>query len=381
MRIAFVAPFGMGQKTTVWARTLPLAAGLALRAHDVRVVVPPWDSPRESGTVLLHKQVEVTRVSIQGGLLPTLGRMQWRVREFRPEIVHIVKPRAFAGLTQVLELLQREALGAGPVVLLDADDWEQAWTPALKAPAWLARFLAWQEEWGFRRCDGITAASQWLWRRAQICAPRVPRLYLPNGADPADAPVASRRRDAAPTVLWATRFAETSPAWMAACWTALKASVPACRLWIVGSSIEPHWDRPFRQALADAGADPAAVQWLGFVPRAELKALYARAHCVIAPARASAENLAKCSVKLLDSVRFGTRCVASDVGEQARFRAWPNVTLVEPTADAAAFAAAVAAALRPPAASAAARGARNALPTWPELAAHLERFYRQRLAR
>ena len=372
MRIAFVAPFGMGQKTTVWARTLPLAAGLALRAHDVRVVVPPWDSPRESGTVLLHKQVEVTRVSIQGGLLPTLGRMQWRVREFRPEIVHIVKPRAFAGLTQVLELLQREALGAGPVVLLDADDWEQAWTPALKAPAWLARFLAWQEEWGFRRCDGITAASQWLWRRAQICAPRVPRLYLPNGADPADAPVASSVRDAAPTVLWATRFAETSPDWLAACWTALKASVPACRLWIVGSSIEPHRDRPFRQALADAGADPAAVQWLGFVPRAD---------CVIAPARASAENLAKCSVKLLDSVRFGTRCVASDVGEQARFRAWPNVTLVETTADADAFAAAVAAALRPTAASAAARGARNALPTWPELAAHLERFYRQRLAR
>ena len=34
-RIAFVAPFGLGQKTTVWARTLPLARYLAAQGHTV----------------------------------------------------------------------------------------------------------------------------------------------------------------------------------------------------------------------------------------------------------------------------------------------------------------------------------------------------------
>ncbi len=42
-------------------------------------------------------------------------------------------------------------------------------------------FLDWQEEWGIRHADGITAASRWLVERAKAYAPETPILYLPNG--------------------------------------------------------------------------------------------------------------------------------------------------------------------------------------------------------
>ena len=88
-----------------------------------------------------------------------------RNRAPQADIIHIVKPHAHAGLVQWL-LWQRQRrqtspagarhrrLGAG----LGADQ-------PLSWP--VARFLAWQEEWGIRHADGITAASRWLEARAQ----------------------------------------------------------------------------------------------------------------------------------------------------------------------------------------------------------------------
>ncbi len=48
-RLCFVAPFGLRQKTTIWARTLPLAQQLVARGWSATIVIPPWDSPQDSG--------------------------------------------------------------------------------------------------------------------------------------------------------------------------------------------------------------------------------------------------------------------------------------------------------------------------------------------
>lgn len=376
MRIVFVAPFGMGQKTTVWARILPLATQLVLDVHKVQLVVPPWDCPEEGGTVLHHQGVPIHRVSIRGGLGPTLLRMQRHIQAFRADVIHIVKPRAHAGLCQFLAVWQRRlTLGTRPLLLLDADDWEQAWTPQLRAGPVPARFLAWQEEWGLRHCDGVTVASQWLWRRVQAYAPRVPRLYLPNGSDPQEQGRASVS-PARPVILWITRFVETTPAWMADFWTALRKGLPGCRLWVVGAPIQTGLDLAFRNALQADTQGALDIEWMGYVERDRLKDLYARASCTIAPARESAANLAKCSVRMLDSVHFGLHCIASRVGEQTRFGQLPHVSLVSSTATAAEFAAAVARAVRRQGQMPQPYAHQDIVPAWSMLAHHLAQFYR-----
>lgn len=373
MRILFVAPFGMSRKTTVWARTLPLAVELAARAHEVAILVPPWDSPREAGTRLRHHGVNVERVEIRGGLPVTLMRMQSYIWRYRPDIVHFIKPRAYAGLCQWLTWQCRQAaLDHGARVLLDADDWEQAWTPQLRTWHGTARFLAWQEEWGLRHCDGVTVASQWLMRRIRHCHPHVPMLYLPNGSDALRASPGNVNPSGA-VLLWFTRFSEVRSGWMAEFWSSMLTLLPDCRLLVAGAPVVPGIDEEFRLDLATGGG--SSVEWLGYVEPDQLPALYARCQCIVAPASESAANLAKCSVKLLESAKYGIPCVASDVGEQGRFGALSHIRLVEASATPLEFARAVAASLSARGAMHDPQAAPDAVPSWPVLASHLDGFY------
>ncbi|MBP8294274.1 MAG: glycosyltransferase, partial [Caldilineaceae bacterium] len=152
--VCFVAPFGLGHKTTVWARTLPLARELVCLGWEATILIPPWDTPADAGRRWRQEGVELVNVALQGGLAATTYRLLHELRRRKPDIVHIVKPRAHAGLVQWLlwQLPRRQR----PALLLDIDDWEQAWAPINRYPKPVARFLAWQEEWGLRHADGIT---------------------------------------------------------------------------------------------------------------------------------------------------------------------------------------------------------------------------------
>ena len=214
-RVCFVAPFGLRQKTTIWARTLPLARQLAERGWAAAIVIPPWDSPQDSGRRWVEQGVELTNVDLGGGTAAVLRRMMGEIDRIQPAIVHVVKPRAHAGLVQWW-LWQRRRLGsARPALILDTDDWEQAWAPVNGYSPLLARFLAWQEEWGIRHADGITAASRWLVERVQAAAPHIPRLYLPNGVMPPAAGDLDWQPAGQRDVLFFSRFVEVAPAWLA----------------------------------------------------------------------------------------------------------------------------------------------------------------------
>ena len=182
MKIVFVAPFGLGKKTTVWARTLPLARQLVARGHGVRIVIPPWDTPADAGKQWQDGGVELMNTGIGGGAPFILPRLLRASNDFSPDLIHIVKPRAHAGLFQWTLWRMRQLRLTAPALLLDMDDWEQAWAPINRYPKMTALFLAWQEEWGIRHADGVTAASQWLHRRAHEYAPATPTLYLPTVA-------------------------------------------------------------------------------------------------------------------------------------------------------------------------------------------------------
>ena len=429
--IIFVAPFGVGQKATVWARTLPLAKELAARGHRATILIPPWDTPQDAGRAWVDDGVEIVNVTLRGGLLPTVWRLLHEIDLREPDVVHIVKPRAHAGLVQwwlwrnplpssprwgegpILRWPSRSSLpmmgraGEGsdpgpsrrpirPRLFLDADDWEQAWSPINSYPWPVAKLLAWQEEWGLRHADGITTASRWLQERVHEYAPDIPTCYLPNGVDVESirAPAANAinknivsenavSEQSTPTVLWFTRFIEISPAWMATCWRALRQAVPSATLLVAGTPVQPGLDMPFRAALGEVDGGGSQILWRGYVPTAELPRLYGSATCAIYPAAAVPLSQAKCSVKLATTLLHGVPVVASAVGEQAHYGANGAAQLVPAEASPEMFARAVADLL------ADAEAQRDMIERarqhlrdqyrWSELGVQLERFYAKQL--
>ena len=360
MNIVFVAPFGLGQKTTVWARTLPLAQELVRAGHRGTIVIPPWDTPDDAGVTATREGVDLINVSLTGGLLPTLRRMVRIIQEREPEIVHVVKPRAHAGLIQWWLWQRRRLTGRGPRLLLDIDDWEQAWASINHYTPPVARFLAWQEEWGIRHADGITTASRWLTDRAREYAPATPQCYVPNGVSvvPNRVPHQATHSDHATldsgavayTILYYTRFVEISPQWLTDFWRAMRASEPDARLHVAGSALIAGRERAFQHHLAAADADAsAAVTWHGFVDGPTQEALYAAADCAIFPARTEPLQEAKCSVRLATTLLHGVPVVASAVGEQASYGGGGAAQLLPADATPAEFAADVLALLRNPA--------------------------------
>ena len=385
LRIAFIAPFGLGQKTTVWARTLPLARFLVQQGHAVSVLIPPWDTPQDAGKVWTDQGVQVVNVALAGGIPVTVGRLLHQLRLFQPQIVHIVKPRAYAGLVQWWLWQQRRLpLLARPKILLDVDDWEQAWAAINPYPPFVARFLAWQEEWGIRHADGITAASHWLVDRVQAYAPATPVCYLPNGVASGEWRVAGggwqpHKLGGTEQILFFSRYVEVEPAWLAAFWCALMALRPAAHLTVFGDPLTPGRREHFQWTMMDDCPQGAErVAWRAY-EAALTPTLYTQSACAIFPSLATPLHEAKCSVRLATTLLHGVPVVASAVGEQAHYGAAGAAHLLLADATPAAFAAAVAQVLADPARQVALRqqGRQRLLETydWAKLGAQLEAFY------
>lgn len=383
LRIAFIAPFGLGQKTTVWARTFPLARFLAKQGHAVTVLIPPWDTPKDAGKGWLDEGVQVVNVTLRGGIPMTVGRLLQQLASFQPQLVHIVKPRAHAGLVQWW-LWQRRLLSlrARPKLLLDVDDWEQAWAAINPYPPLVARFLAWQEEWGIRHADGITAASHWLAERVQLYAPMTPVCYLPNGVARSAWQVTSDKGQVTgEQVLFFSRYVEVEPAWLAAFWCALAILRPSARLTVYGDPLTLGRREQFEQTMAMLC--PSAADRVTWQPYAAplTQTLYAQSACAIFPSLATPLHEAKCSVRLATTLLYGVPVVASAVGEQAYYGAAGAAVLLPPATTPAAFAETVAQVLADPAKQIVLRqqGQQRLLDTydWANLGARLEEFYEQ----
>ena len=377
LRIVFVAPFGLKHKTTVWARTLPIAQELVAMGHIAIILVPPWDSPEDEGKVETIGGVRVEQLSLAGGLLGTLRRLLKAIHHAKPHIVHIVKPRAHAGIVQWWLWQRRWLRPQSYKLVLDVDDWEQSWNPVNRYGWFVGKFLAWQEEWGIRHADGITAASRWLEHKVATVAPNIPTLYLPNGVNPLPEPPAPHPlgQEPKPQVLFFTRLVEVTPEWLQTFWGTLHSQLPTAELNIAGTPVQPWLAAPFRSALAGM----AQVHWLGYVPSNQLRDLYAHATCAIFPAMPIPLLQAKCSVRLANTLLHGVPVIASAVGEQTSYGAEGAATLVSADATPEQFAHVVAEIIHNPSEHAHARSqATDRLLTryaWSHLTAPLPAFY------
>jgi len=379
-RICFVAPFGLGQKTTIWARTLPLAQALVSHGWEPTILIPPWDTPANAGQRWESEGVELVHVTLSGGVPMQTFRLLHEISRCKPQIIHIVKPRAHAGLVQWWRWQQRKIVNTDAKLLLDADDWEQAWAPINGYAPTIARFLAWQEEWGIRHADGVTAASRWLIEHIRQVNPTIPMLHLPNGIQP-PSPTAPRwHAQPASDILFFSRFVEVTPQWLSRFLLWLHENHPVSRLIVAGAPVRAGLDDRFRadlQAICPQAA--AQVEWLGYVNAEKLATLYARIACAIFPAEPTVLQQAKCSVRLANTLLAGVPVIASAVGEQAAYGAEGAARLVSAAATPEAFAAAVGEVLSAPAQqhtlSESARQRLLARYDWRQLGATLHEFY------
>jgi glycosyltransferase involved in cell wall biosynthesis len=349
MNIVFIGPFGLKPKGTVSVRALPLARALVKRGHAVTVLVPPWDDPDRAGQSWIDAGVQVVNVALPPGIPLLFSILLTRTLvayalKLRPDAIHFFKPKAFAGLSHLALWWLRRLTGSPVRLVLDTDDWEQAWNDVLPYPRWQKQFFSWQEMWGLAHADAVTAASRELVTLAgQICnAAGV--FYLPNGIQSAMQARASlstleavQRRwqlGPGPVILLYSRFAEFRLARIVALVRAVAQAEPSARWLVVGEGLYGE-EKALAQQLQQA-ALTEFVTFTGWLPVDDLPAIFAHTAVAVFPYDDTLLNRTKCSVKLIDLLGAGLPVVADAVGQNSEYiQNGVSGLLVEPENDAA----------------------------------------------
>jgi glycosyltransferase involved in cell wall biosynthesis len=182
MRIAFIVGFAWEPKGTVRVRAYPLAVALANRGHEVSIFLTPYDNPAESGREFVSEGVHVKNLDLghagRASYPALLARLSRAVDHYRPDVVHVFKPKGFAGAACSYLLLK----GFQPLVL-DCDDWEGwgGWNDMVHYPWAVKQYIDWQEKWLIRRTPVVTVASRTLEKRATVLRSGGDTVvYVPN---------------------------------------------------------------------------------------------------------------------------------------------------------------------------------------------------------
>ena len=334
MNIVFVGPFGLQPKGTMSVRALPLARALAERGHTVTVLIPPWDDRQRAGQSWEDSGVRVENMPLPSGI-PLIFHflLTWklaaRALALRPDVIHFFKPKAYAGLAHLL-LWVRSQLGNAPArLVVDADDWEQAWNERLPYSPLQKRFFAWQENWGLSHADAVTTASRSLERLVAAHRPgsETDIYYLPNGcrlnafenSSPID-PLAVRQQwqlGHTPTILLYSRFEVFRPGRIVTLVQRIAEQLPEARWLCVGRGLQGE-DERLAEQLAQAGL-AKYVRFAGWIPSDQLPAYFAAADIAVFPYDDTLINRTKCSVKLIDLLMSGVPVVANAVGQNNEY--------------------------------------------------------------
>ncbi len=317
-----LGPFGLKPKGTMAVRALPLAKALTRRGYDVALFLPPWSYPQDGGRVWEENGVRIENVTIAPrAQIPF--RLLARARAFQPDVIHIFKPKGYAGIAQWLGWQARRVGRMRARIILDTDDWEGAggWNE-LEPYSWAQKkFFAWQEQWGLRHADAVTVASRALetivW---SLGVAREKVLYLPNGANPlpvSDVTPAQIRQELglgdAPVMLLYTRFFEFDLARAVEILSRVFARMPNAKLLLVGKGLFGE-EKKFLEMAAANGWRERVVD-AGWVEAEKLRAYFAASDVALFPFDDTLVNRCKCSVKLIDLLANGVPVVAEAVGQ------------------------------------------------------------------
>ena len=355
MNIVFVGPFGLQPKGTMSVRALPLARALVKRGHRVTVLIPPWDDPNRAGQRWEDGGVDVINVPLPPGLplifeiRLTLTLVRYAVT-LNPDVIHFFKPKAYAGLSHWLCRRLRRWGQLSARLVLDSDDWEQAWNDKLPYPGWQKYLFTRQEQWGLRHADAVTVASRELEKLVgQRRSGRI--FYVPNGvilegrinnSSAALTPQTVRAKwqlGQSPTVLLYSRFLEFRLERIVNLVRQAAVSMPEARWLIIGQGLNGEDDR-LRQQLAQADLTEY-VRFTGWLPVDQLAAHFQAANVAVFPYDDTVINRTKCSVKLIDLLLARLPVVADAVGQNREYIQAGMSGVLVPAEDDAAFAGAL----------------------------------------
>jgi glycosyltransferase involved in cell wall biosynthesis len=329
VRILFVGPFGLCPKYTVSGRALPLAQALERRGHQVRLVIPPWDHPIDSGRRFTLGGVCVDHISLPRRVPGVVhGVINWRLLRLalssRTDVIHIFKPKGYSG-NVALSLWYLKRLGiVNRRLLVDTDDWEGpgGWNERGGYSSLARRIFAWQERWGLTRCDAVTAASRTLQSMAWGAGAR--RVYyLPNGLTRLpDLPLREQARSRlglgdGPVALVYTRFVEVTPERLAVILGDLLRSVPSLCVLIVGEGLQDELVRIRR--FSDECPSGGRVRVVGWVEQDDLLRYWAAADFALYACEDNLLVRSKSPLRLVEMMAAGLPVVAHQVGETEQY--------------------------------------------------------------
>ncbi|HEY1579827.1 MAG TPA: glycosyltransferase, partial [Terracidiphilus sp.] len=154
MRIAFIGGFAFSPKGTMRARAHPLAAELVKLGHEVTIFLPPYDNTADLGREWDQEGVRIWNAGAPSRQFRTDGASASKVHgkarrssyprlllqliaavsRYKPDLIHVFKPKGFAGAAGSYLLLKAKR------VVLDCDDWEGwgGWND-VKAYPWIVK--------------------------------------------------------------------------------------------------------------------------------------------------------------------------------------------------------------------------------------------------
>jgi glycosyltransferase involved in cell wall biosynthesis len=240
-------------------------------------------------------------------------------------------------------------------LVVDEDDWEQAWNVVEAYSPAQKRLFVWQERWGLTHADTIVVVSRALEELVQelgVSSGRV--FYVPNGIPPSPASEVGPRLsleegadtvrmlwelDDALVVLLYTRFVEFRLERVVGILRQVVAGEPRAKLLILGEGLYGQ-ESELDELLDDAGLAGDAV-FTGWVQADRLPEYFAASDVAIFPIDDTLINRTKCSVKLTNLLTAGLPLVADAVGQAAEYVVDNQTGLLVPPEDDSAFADAV----------------------------------------
>jgi len=306
---------------------VPLAAELKALSHEVVIVAPPYTNPEDAGKVETVRGVTVKNIALgpfSGP--PAAPLLSWRLFRAalaeKPDLVHLFKPKGYAGLAAMLQICCTRLGLPMPHLFLDTDDWEgKGGMNELHSYSAIEKVVfSFQERWLPPRVRGITAASRVL--EKQVLGMGLGRervLYLPNCVD--NLPLGNGRGirerlgidPVTPVLLLYTRFFEFSQDKLHQVFSEVFHKVPGVRFLVVGRGRQGE-EALLLQAAHKGGFGKALVM-AGWVEPAELPDYLAAGDVALYPFADTLVNRAKCPAKLTELLRAGVPVVADRVGQ------------------------------------------------------------------
>jgi glycosyltransferase involved in cell wall biosynthesis len=328
MRIAMIGPFGLRPKGTMSVRARPMAHALVKRGHAVKIVLPPWDHPDDSGHSFEDHGVQVENISLPRIPSPLFQlnvtkRLIKSALDFKPDVIHCFKPKAYAGLS-AWWLWQLKRLHLSKVrLIVDSDDWEGAggWNDRGEY-SWLQRnFFARQERWGLRHHDGLTVSSRALQTIVWSMGVKTDKvLYVPNGVQNTEGTSQQPETTAMSSVFYIllyTRFFEFKIDRVLEVFRRVVDKVPQAHLLVVGKGFQDEEQQLMEQARSIGLHNQ--IDYMGWVDPDALPGFFAQSRVAIYPFDDTLINRTKCAVKLIDLLTAGVPVVADAVGQNMEY--------------------------------------------------------------